>query len=264
MAARGATIRASVASAAVLLAGLRAAPHVPLGSLLVLSVVWYGALAVLVWSALRVLSSWIGRGGALLLVGVLALLPILLTAIRPAPELAVRLPCPRNWTWLPAWLPRSSPLGSLRFELGRAQIKLCYGRPASRGRRMLGGSRVPFGRLWRTGANEPTTLITTAPLEVAGIAVPRGRTALYSIPGPESWELILNRSTGQWGLESEYSAEVRSHELGRTVVASEAGAPVERLIFRVSPDTRGDPDSYDLLLAWEMTRVHIPLRAALR
>lgn len=117
---------------------------------------------------------------------------------------------------------------------------------------MLGGSRVPFGRLWRTGANEPTTIITPIGLVVAGVQIPAGRAALYSIPGPESWEIILNASTRQWGLESEYSDAVRSRELGRAIVPSEQSDRfVERLTFL--------PDSAGVVLAWERTRVRIPI-----
>jgi len=123
---------------------------------------------------------------------------------------------------------------------------------------MLGGRRIPFGRLWRTGANEPTTIITPIPLEVAEVPVPAGRATLYTIPGPESWEVILNRATSQWGIESEYTERVRAEELGRSIVRSERGAaPVERLT--IAPDRRPD-DLVDLVLAWETTRVRIPVR----
>jgi len=153
-------------------------------------------------------------------------------------------------------------MGSVAFAVGGAPVKVCYGRPASRGRKMLGGKIVPFGQLWRTGANEPTTIISTVPLEVAEVAIPAGRTALYTIPGPETWEVILNRSTRQWGIESEYTPAVRAMELGRGIVGSEHTAThVERLTI----DSERRPDgSADLVLAWENTRVRIPVRRAPR
>jgi hypothetical protein len=154
-------------------------------------------------------------------------------------------------------------MGSATASIGRARVKVCYGRPAARGRTMLGGRYVPFGQLWRTGANEPTTIITTAPLEVAGVPVPAGRTSLYSVPGPESWEIILNRGTSQWGIESEYTAAVRAGELGRGIVPSQprGGPHVERLEMRFEVPAA---DSAALLLRWETTRVRIPVRAAPR
>ncbi|NOT07570.1 MAG: DUF2911 domain-containing protein [Gemmatimonadales bacterium] len=241
----------------VLVIGLIVAPTLPPGALLPLSIVWLAALVALARAAYTVLAQWIGRGGALAVVFVAAATPIFLTAPRLPPHLAVRLPCHRNWFWLPAWLLRSSPMGSLTFEVDGSPAKLCYGRPALRGRKMLGGSNVPFGRLWRTGANEPTTLITTSFIVVAGVPVPSGRVALYSIPGPESWELILNQATSQWGIESEYTEQVRTTELGRAIVRSETvPESLERLTFYIN--------GTDLVLAWERTRVRIPLAPASR
>jgi hypothetical protein len=69
---------------------------------------------------------------------------------------------------------RTSPLDSLTFLVAKQPVKLCYGRPSSRGRVMLGGAAAPYGKLWRTGANEPTIFFTPVALTVAGIPVPAG------------------------------------------------------------------------------------------
>ncbi len=241
----------------ILLAGPWLAPRVPPSAILYLSIAWLAAAGYLLYAAFLVLRTWTGRVGAGLLVAVLALLPIVLTAIPVSPSVAIQLPCPRNWGWLPTWLLRPSPMGSVSFTVANAKVKVCYGRPASRGRRMLGGKYVPFGRLWRTGANEPTTIIATGALEIAGIPVPAGRTTLYTVPGPETWEVILNRSTSQWGIESEYGDAVKAQELGRAILRSEtAAAPVERLTLSVEPEA--------LVLRWERTQVRIPVLSAPR
>lgn len=249
-----------MAAGVVLVAGLLLAPLLPPLYVIPLSAVCYLALAALLRAALLILPRWVGHRGAMLLLALAVAAPILLTSLPVSPSTALRLPCHRNRGWLPSWFLRSSPMGSLRFEVGGAEVKLCYGRPALRGRRMLGGARIPFGRLWRTGANEPTTLITTAPLDVAGVAVPQGRVSLYTIPGPESWELIVNAATGQWGIESEYSDAVRALELGHAILPSERGDPVERLTFQVEPAPRGDTGMLELLLTWDTTRLRIPIR----
>ena len=128
---------------------------------------------------------------------------------------------------------------------------------------MIGGRYVPFGRLWRTGANEPTTLITTGPLEVAGILVPAGRSSLYTVPGPETWEIILNRSVSQWGIESEYTDAVKAGELGRAILRSETTpTSLERLTLLVEPEANGQ--GVDLLIRWETTEVRIPILPASR
>lgn len=247
-----------MAAGAFLLGALRLAPTLTGTALLALSVLWLAVLVWLLWMAFRVLRTLTGPVAAAAIVGLGAVTPIVLTSLRPAPQVAVRLPCPRNWAYLPTWLLRASPMASLRLDVGGARVKLCYGRPAARGRKMLGGPPVPFGRLWRTGANEPTTIISTAPIEVAGIAVPAGRASLYTVPGPETWEIIVNASTSQWGIESAYDDAIRARELGRAILASERLTPHrERLLIQPIPDEAG---GRTLSLEWESTRVRIPVR----
>jgi hypothetical protein len=154
---------------------------------------------------------------------------------------------------------RKSPLDSLTFQVAGKPVKLCYGRPSSRGRVMIGGRNVPYGKLWRTGANEPTIFFTPVGLSVGGIAVDPGKYSLYTVPGPTEWEIIVNRSTSQWGEESNYTDEVKSQEVGRAKVAAEAlNAPIETFAIRAEPPTG---DAASLVLEWEKTRVKIPIKA---
>ncbi len=246
-----------VAAGGLLLAGLRLAPSIPPALSIPVSLVWLALLGFLLYAAYTVLGTWLRPGMAAAIVIILVLVPVAGTAFHAPAELAMRLPCSRNWGWLPTWMLRSSPIGTTSVIVDGAHVKICYGRPAARGRTMLGGSNVPFGRLWRTGANEPTTLISPIGLVIAGVTVPSGRTALYTIPGPESWEIILNASTSQWGIESEYSEEVRARELGRAIVPSErSDSFVERLTFT--------PDSAGVVLEWERIRVRISIAAISR
>ena len=68
---------------------------------------------------------------------------------------------------------------------------------------MIGGDAMPFGKLWRTGANEPTMIHTTGPIVMAGVAVPAGSLlASTRFPDPKEWHVIVNRSITQWGHES--------------------------------------------------------------
>jgi hypothetical protein len=154
---------------------------------------------------------------------------------------------------------RKSPLDSLTFTVASHAVKVCYGRPSSRGRTMLGGDAVPYGQLWRTGANEPTILFTSAPLSIAGIKVPAGTYSLYTVPDKQSWEIIVNRSISQWGEESNYTPAVKAREVGRGKVRSEAVAqPIETFTIRSEPAGGGAA----LVLEWEKTRVRIPLKPA--
>jgi hypothetical protein len=154
---------------------------------------------------------------------------------------------------------RKSPLDSVTFKVADQPVKVCYGRPSSRGRVMLGGEAIPYGKLWRTGANEPTVFFAPVPLKVAGIDVPPGVYSLYTVPGPKEWEIIVNRSVSQWGHESEYTDEVKAKELGRGRVKSDSGSsPVETFTIRAEPKGK----DAELVLEWEKTRVRIPFKSA--
>jgi len=172
-----------------------------------------------------------------------------------SPDTACQVLNPRN---VPV-AGRKSPLDSVTFAVGGRPVKLCYGRPSSRGRVMLGGEAVPYGQLWRTGANEPTIFFTPSAITVAGIAVPAGAYSLYTVPAAGEWEIILNRSIKQWGEESNYTAGVRAQEVGRAKVQSERLAkPIETFTIRGEPAGAGAV----LVLEWEQTRVRIPVRPA--
>jgi len=175
-----------------------------------------------------------------------------LEPVVPHPDTA----CPSRNVPLPG---RKSPLDSLTFKVGNQPVKVCYGRPSSRGRVMLGGKDIPYGKLWRTGANEPTIFYAPIALKVAGIAVPPGTYSLYTVPGRTEWEIIVNRSISQWGKEDQYTAKVKAQELGRAKVKSESvTSPIETFTIRAEPDRK----NANLVLEWEKTRVKIPFQAA--
>jgi hypothetical protein len=178
--------------------------------------------------------------------------PFLPTAGMPYPDTA----CPSRNVPVPG---RKSPLDSLTFKVSNQPVKVCYGRPSSRGRVMLGGKEVPYGKLWRTGANEPTVFFTSIPLTVAGIDVAPGVYSLYTVPGKQEWEIIVNRSIAQWGKEDNYTPEVKAQELGRAKIKSETvSAPIETFTIRAEPEG----SNANLVLEWEKARVKIPFKAA--
>lgn len=155
---------------------------------------------------------------------------------------------------------RPSPLDSVTFHVGSAAVKVCYGRPSARGRTMIGGADVPFGRLWRTGANEPTMIHVTAPVTVAGLRVTPGSYSLYTIPDQDEWVVIVNRSITQWGHIARYTSRVRDLEVGRASVRAERTERyVETMTFRSEPRPGG---GVMLVLEWERTRVRLPVLRA--
>jgi hypothetical protein len=152
---------------------------------------------------------------------------------------------------------RASPYDSAMVSLGGRELKACYGRPAARGRTMIGGEAVPYGRLWRTGANEPTILHLPFRARIAGMTVEPGSYSLYTIPGEREWSVIVNRSTTQWGHESSYTDAVRAQEVGRAMVPVEQTAQhVES--FTIRPEPTG-ANAAHLVLEWERSRIRVPV-----
>jgi hypothetical protein len=194
-------------------------------------------------------------------------LPFMLALLSLAPAPTHGAPAPAAADACPVLLPedvpvkgRQSPLDSLTFTAGGKTVKLCYGRPSARGRRMIGGDNVPFGKLWRTGANEPTVILTPVALEIAGVKIPPGKYSIYSVPGEKEWEIIVNRSTSQWGHESAYTKDVEAQEVGRgKAPVEQLGKPVET--FTITPHAVAGEVQH-LYLDWESTRVAVPVKAA--
>jgi len=185
------------------------------------------------------------------------LVAVAITGVAYLPVSVALGPCLKDWTSPSSYGKRSSPLAATTFRVGTGTVRVCYGRPSARGRTVF-GALVPFGRLWRTGANEPTRLYTNVDLSVAGIDVPRGRYSLYTVPGPDRWEIRLSRSVLHWG--NDISPEVESREVGRaTVPSATADSYVEMFTIRAVP---GAGDAVRLVLEWETTSIAIPVEQA--
>jgi hypothetical protein len=168
-------------------------------------------------------------------------------AAEPAPEAPQPAPAPAQ--------PPSavlSPRDTARAEIAGARILVDYGRPSMRGRTIM-GELVPFGRVWRTGANAATTLVTEAELEIGGEQLPRGTYTLYTLPSADQWLLIINRQTGQWGTEYDQSQDLARIPMQR----SELPRDVEQ--FTISVEPVGE-DRGTLVMAWERTQVQLPFR----
>ena len=153
---------------------------------------------------------------------------------------------------------RASPPDSAQATIGGGYAKVCYGAPSARGRTMIGGEHVPFGELWRLGANEATRLYVSFPAAIGDVSVDPGAYSLYAVPGAERWRVFVNRDTRHWG--NQITDEVREEEVGSLSVEPEAlEEHVERM--RLSFESTGGNTAV-LVLEWEKTRVRIPIRNA--
>jgi hypothetical protein len=150
---------------------------------------------------------------------------------------------------------RASPYDSTLVDLGGVQAKICYGRPSARDR-VVFGQLVPYDRLWRTGANEPTIIHLPVPARIGTLDVAAGSYSIYSVPGRQEWTIIVNRSTEQWGHESQYTAQVQAQEVGRFRTPAEATEQhVETFTIRAEPPQNTER----LVMEWEHTRVRMPI-----
>src|SRR5215210_2048879 len=103
-----------------------------------------------------------------------------------------------------------SPPAKAEATVKGKKVTIDYSAPSRRGRAIM-GELVPYGKVWRTGANAATTLTTESDVMIGAIHVPAGTYTLFTIPGEKEWTLIVNKQTGQWGL-----AYDESQDLGRT------------------------------------------------
>ena len=145
---------------------------------------------------------------------------------------------------------KPSPPASATCDLGGGKIiKTDYSSPRMKGRKIYGGL-VPFGQVWRTGANEATTFVTSADVEVGGKTVPAGSYTIFTVPTADKWTLIINKKTGEWGIPYKYEGD----ELLRLDMnVSQLNAPVENFTIAYDKSAGG----CTLRIDWETTRAAV-------
>ena len=141
--------------------------------------------------------------------------------------------------------PLPSPPATANVTLGAGTIDIHYNTPHMRGRKIMGGL-VPYGKVWRTGANPATTLITSVPYKFGDLLVPAGTHTIYTLPSADTWLLIINNQTGQWGL-----TYTPSMDLGRTPMKAKSMAAPQEIMSLSFENTT--PHSTELHMRWETT-----------
>ena len=146
---------------------------------------------------------------------------------------------------------RASPHESVSATVGGAEMTIEYGRPYMRGRTIFGGL-VPYARVWCPGADEATTLDSSRPLQLGGLAVPPGPHTIWILPTPDVWTLIVSKEAS--GFHTMYNS---SADLGRAELRKRAlQAPVEQLTFMIAKNPDGKGGS--IAMTWETTEVSVP------
>src|SRR5580700_1912786 len=139
-----------------------------------------------------------------------------------------------------------------KFSDGKT-INIAYSSPRAKGRKIFGGL-VPYGQVWRTGANDATTFVTDANLSVGGKDVPAASYTIFTVPNADKWTLIINKKTGEWGIPYKYESD----ELARVdMKISKLPSPVEN--FTISYVKSGS--GCTLQLDWETMRASVDIAA---
>jgi hypothetical protein len=148
---------------------------------------------------------------------------------------------------------KPSPAASASCDLGGGKsVKTDYSSPRMKGRKVYGGL-VPFGEVWRTGANEATTFVASSDITVGGKAVPAGSYTIFTVPSADKWTLIVNKKTGEWGIPYKYESD----ELARVdMKVSKLPSPAENFTIGYEKSGGGCTMNID----WETTRASVDIK----
>ncbi len=148
-----------------------------------------------------------------------------------------------------------SPEDEIEFTQGDLELDVFYNRPYKKGRQIFGGL-VPYGEVWRTGANEATTFTTNKDLLVDGQKLTAGEYTLWTIPNPRVWQVIFNSKSYNWGVnwDGVASREAKYDVVNVAIRPEEVDKSLEQ--FTISLE---GGDTITLKLAWDRTEINVPI-----
>lgn len=149
-------------------------------------------------------------------------------------------------------LPALSPTSTIKQEFSTTDIEITYSRPSMRGRTIM-GDLVPFGQVWRTGANAATKVTFGADVVIGGKTVKAGSYSFYTVPGEKEWEIIINTNTGNWGA---MGYDKKDDVVRLTVKPKTLPWDVQTFTMSIGNITF---NSCSIDLMWERTMVSVPV-----
>jgi len=152
--------------------------------------------------------------------------------------------------------PAASPACTLKQRVGLTDVEVDYSRPGVKDREIFGGM-IPYGQVWRTGANSATKIVFSTSVKLNGTQIPAGTYALMTIPGKDEWTIIINKVADQWGAYK-YDEKGDVARIKATPITLEK--PIDTFTIEFN-DIRDD--SSNLNLAWDKTLVPIKLQVDL-
>jgi hypothetical protein len=154
-------------------------------------------------------------------------------------------------------MPAPSPTQKVKQDFGIGSIELTYSRPSIKGRKIF-GDLVPFNKLWRTGANAATRIVFSDAVEIGGKKLDSGTYVLYTVPGIDNWEIILNKGLENWGTDGYKEAQ---DVVRFKIEPSKMKTKLESFTMEFS-DVK--PETCSLDIKWEKTSVSIPIVASFK
>lgn len=152
--------------------------------------------------------------------------------------------------------PRLSPKDTVEFKLNDLELEVFYNRPYKKGREIFGGL-VPYGKVWRTGANEATTFSTNKNLMIEGIYLPKGTYTLWTVPNDSAWKVIFNTKQYPWGVDAQMQPmwDPNYDIMDIEVPTQKLDTTVEQFTIAFDNTT----DDLKLTMAWDNTKIAVPL-----
>jgi hypothetical protein len=143
-----------------------------------------------------------------------------------------------------------SPSSTAHHEKNGLEVTVEYCRPYKKNREIFGGL-VPYGKVWRTGANEATIIKFSKDVTIGGKNLKAGQYTLWTVPNTNNWSIIINSEVGQWGTEYDSKKDI----LAVSATSSLLDVPLEMLII----DFDDLPTGIEMLIKWDKTIVKVPI-----
>jgi hypothetical protein len=168
---------------------------------------------------------------------------------------------------------RPSPMGMAKTHMGDTYVKVTYGRPYMRGRAIFGPGGgeaeylVPFGALWRLGANEATEITATGPILLGGDRLPAGTYSVFAVPGPDAWAIHFSPQLGLDGtgmldpVTGAFTADVYDPDLDVLMIEAPS-VELDDTVDQFTIAFESTDDGTVLTMSWERTQVRIPVSTA--
>ncbi len=152
---------------------------------------------------------------------------------------------------------RLSPKDTVEFKLNDLELEVFYNRPSKRERIIFGGL-VPYDAVWRTGANEATTFETNRSLKIGKDSLAAGKYTLWTIPSEDNWTVIFNSKQYPWGVD-ELMRPMREPEFDVVNIEVPVEA-IDRVVEQFTIAFDNSTDNLSLTMAWDETKISVPLK----